>query len=107
MYIFPGVGLAACHVKATQIPDKLFTVAARALANSLSDSERMAGMVFPAVSRIREVTAHVATAVAQEAVDAGLAQQPPADGVVREEDVRAGMYEPVYRPLVSISDYGY
>ncbi|MEX2044514.1 MAG: NAD-dependent malic enzyme, partial [Opitutus sp.] len=53
------------------------------------------GRVYPSLKRIREVSVEIATAVACEAHDTGLARSPrPADVAA---DIRARMFEPVYR----------
>lgn len=50
------------------------TAAANALAKTVSDEERERGLIFPAVTRLREVTLEVARAVATQAAEEGLAQ---------------------------------
>lgn len=62
-YIFPGIALAVMAAQAPRIPDKTFIVASRALSDQVMDSELEAGLVYPRVSRIREVTLHVASKV--------------------------------------------
>ena len=62
MFIFPGVGLGVLLAKAKIVTDDMFYVAAKALATALTDSEREAGMCFPSVSRIRHISACVASA---------------------------------------------
>ncbi len=74
VFIFPGLGLGAIATESTAVSDLMATAAANALARTVSDEERERGLIFPAVTRLREVTLKVARAVAQQAHDEGLAQ---------------------------------
>ena len=56
------------------------------------------GRVYPALTRIREVSVRIAAAVAAEAHDTGLARAAPPDDLIA--DIRARMFEPVYREYV-------
>lgn len=62
-YIFPGIALAVMAAQAPVVPDKTFIVAAKALSTQVLESELEAGLVYPRVGRIREVTLHVASKV--------------------------------------------
>ena len=98
VYIFPGVGLGALVCEAARITDGMFLTAARTLASLVSDDDLALGRVYPAISRIREVSVQIATAVADEAHREGLARRPrPADVAA---DIRERMFEPVYRNYV-------
>ncbi len=66
VYIFPGVGLGALFSGATSIPDRLFTTAARALASQITDADLSVGALYPPLDNIREVSVHVAEAVARQ-----------------------------------------
>jgi malate dehydrogenase (oxaloacetate-decarboxylating)(NADP+) len=95
VYIFPGVGLGALACEAVQITDRMFLNAARTLAAQVTEEDLALGRIFPALSRIRDVSLQIAVAVAEEAHRAGLARRPrPAD---LEADIRARIFEPVYR----------
>ena len=95
VYIFPGVGLGALACEAVQITDRMFLNAARTLAAQVTEEDLALGRIFPALSRIRDVSLQIAVAVAEEAHRAGLARRPrPAD---LEADMRARIFEPVYR----------
>jgi malate dehydrogenase (oxaloacetate-decarboxylating)(NADP+) len=93
-YIFPGVGLGVLACNAARVTDRMFSAAARELANQTSEDDLAIGRVYPSLSRIREVSAHIAVAVVEEAFRAGLAQiERPAD---IEAQVRATMWKPDY-----------
>ncbi len=93
-YIFPGVGLGAIASEAGVITDEMFFVAAKALAGEVTEADLALGRVYPSLTRIREVSAHIATAVAALVYDSGIAGKArPADVMT---DVRSHMFEPRY-----------
>jgi malate dehydrogenase (oxaloacetate-decarboxylating)(NADP+) len=95
IYIFPGVGLGVLACEAREVTDAMFLAAARTLAGMVSAEDLAMGRVYPSLARIREVSLEIATAVASEAHDAGLARRSrPLDLAA---DIRARMFEPKYR----------
>jgi malate dehydrogenase (oxaloacetate-decarboxylating)(NADP+) len=93
-YIFPGVGLGAIASGTRRITNEMFMSAALALARLVSESDLEQGSLYPALPRIREVSAHIAAAVAQVAYDRDLAVgQAPNDMLLH---VQSQMYEPRY-----------
>ena len=98
-YIFPGVGLGVVACRARRVTDRMFARAARALAAQTSQADLASGRVYPALARIREVSAHIAAAVAEVAFDDGLA------GIERPADllalVRGSMWEPRYESYLT------
>jgi malate dehydrogenase (oxaloacetate-decarboxylating)(NADP+) len=98
VYIFPGVGLGALVCEAAKITDGMFLTAARTLASQVGEEDLALGRVYPALSKIREVSVRIATAVVNEAHKTGLARRPrPADV---EGDVRSRMFVPEYREYI-------
>lgn len=97
-YIFPGVGLGIVVSGARHVTDEMFEAAARALAEQVTEADMAAGRIYPTLSRIRDVSAVIATAVASIAYREGLATQPEPDDL--ERHVREFMYDPQYKPLV-------
>jgi malate dehydrogenase (oxaloacetate-decarboxylating)(NADP+) len=93
-YIFPGVGLGAIASGARRITDEMFMSAARTLANFVSESDLEQGSLYPALPRIREVSARIAAEVAQVAYQRGLAARPAPSDVLAY--VQSQMYEPCY-----------
>jgi malate dehydrogenase (oxaloacetate-decarboxylating) len=73
VFIFPGLGLAAIAANARKITDAMTKVASEALAAQVTDEERDAGLLFPAVSRLRAVSCEIAFAVAHQAIQDGVA----------------------------------
>ena len=97
-YIFPGVGLGVIVCRARRVTDDMFMAAAQTLAGLVDESDLAQGSLYPALSRIREVSAAIATAVAESAYASGLAGKPrPADVLA---DVRSHMYDPRYTSYV-------
>ena len=98
-YVFPGVGLGVVASRARHVTDRMFSAAARALASLVTEEDLAVGRIYPALTRIREVSAVIATAVAEVAFRDGLAGVPrPADvGAL----VRAEMWAPVYRDFLA------
>jgi len=97
-YIFPGVGLGAIASGARHVTDEMFFAAARALAGEVSDEDLAQGSLYPPLARIRDVSANIATAVAEVAYARNLAATPrPADLAAY---IRAQMYDPHYRSYV-------
>lgn len=64
--IFPGVGLGLVASEARHVSEEVFSVAARTLADQVTARELADGSVFPRVSRIRDVSFHIAVAVAAQ-----------------------------------------
>ncbi|CEP19306.1 hypothetical protein [Parasitella parasitica] len=68
MYMFPGLGLGSIVAKPESITNRIILRAAMALADSLTEQERANGWLYPELSRIRDVSATVASAVVDQAV---------------------------------------
>ncbi len=97
-YIFPGVGLGVVTMRATRVSDAMFMTAAQTLAHTVSEEDLAQGSLYPALSRVRDVSAQIAAAVGEVALREGVA------GVPRPDDLlafmRASMYEPKYESYV-------
>jgi malate dehydrogenase (oxaloacetate-decarboxylating)(NADP+) len=94
-YVFPGVGLGAIASKARHVTDGMFLAAAHALSKQVTAQDLEQGSLYPPLARVRDVSAHIAAAVAEVAYSSGLAARPrPADVL---GDVRSRMYDPTYR----------
>ena len=93
-YIFPGVGLGAIASGTRLVTDEMFMAAAHTLANLVSEEDLKQGSLYPALPRIREVSAHIAAAVAEIAYNRGFATgQAPKDLLAY---VQSQMYDPHY-----------
>ena len=97
-YIFPGVGLGAIASRTRHVTDEMFMSAAHTLAHDVTETDLKQGSLYPALSRIREVSTHIAGAVARVAWRNGLAT----DAEPRDVDahVAAQMFDPRYHSYV-------
>jgi len=93
-YVFPGVGLGLILSAASECTDEMFFEAARTLAGMVNVDDLKQGRIYPSLSRIREVSAHIAEAVASVAFERGLARVPPPDDL--GDAVRKSMFRPDY-----------
>ena len=97
-YIFPGIGLGAVVSETSQISDDVFMAAAYKLAHLVTESDLNQGSLYPALSRTREVSAHIGAAVLEAAHAKKLTtRKKPADALA---DVEAQMYEPGYSSYI-------
>jgi malate dehydrogenase (oxaloacetate-decarboxylating)(NADP+) len=97
-YVFPGIGLGVVACGAKHVTDQMFFSAAKALANQVSEEDLGHGCIYPPLTKIREVSGGIATAVAEEAYRSGLATiDRPADLL---EYLKLQMYQPVYPEFV-------
>jgi malate dehydrogenase (oxaloacetate-decarboxylating) len=71
VFIFPGIGLGALLSETPVISDAMISVAANALAEAVTEDELQRGLLYPAVKRLREVSAQVAVAVMRQAAEEG------------------------------------
>ena len=96
VFVFPGIGLGATAVRAEWLPDTAFAAAARAVYESTGRTSTPGATIFPPLSRLRDVSYHVAVAVGRALIDAGAA--PPLAQPVLERQIAAAMWEPTYLP---------
>jgi malate dehydrogenase (oxaloacetate-decarboxylating)(NADP+) len=90
-FVFPGVGLGVLASGAARVTDDMYLAAAQALGAQVTEDDLALGRIFPPVTRMREVAAAVATAVAQVAYAQGLST------VARPADLAAHIRERMYR----------
>ena len=94
--VFPGVGLGTLLGGFPQVTDEMMTAAAFTIAAQLTDAELAKGMLFPSVTRLREISAVAAAAVIAAARGAPVTAPPPVELV---DDVRRHMWSPEYVPF--------
>ena len=92
--IYPGVGFGALAVNARIINDEMLAAAAHAL-GGLVDVKAPGAPVPPPVSQLTDFSKQVAIAVAQSAIDQGLAQT----DLSAEQAVAAMHWQPEYQPF--------
>ena len=97
-YIFPGVGLGVIASEASRVTDEMFFVAAKKLADLVMEDDLAQGRIFPSLTRIREVSTVIATAVAEVTFRRNLTTMTrPAD---LSAHIKAQMYDPKYEEYV-------
>lgn len=104
VYIFPGIGLGVMASESTRVTDEMFAAAARCVDEKVSGEDFEQGRIFPSLSRIREVSLHIAISVARVVFTRKLtAMKEPAD---LPGFIKFRMYDPVYAPYPLIKKSG-
>ena len=98
VFIFPGIGLGVLLSEARVVSDAMISVSAQALADTVTDAELQRGLLFPSVSRLREVAAAVAAAVMRQAAAEGMGNLNLND---IEGRVEVAMWEPNYTHYIA------
>ena len=94
-YIFPGVGLAAIAAHTHTVPEQTFLVAARALSDQVTSADLEVGLVYPSLTKIREVTLRVALRVLEYFYAERLANYCP-EPSNKEVFLKSLQYDPRY-----------
>jgi malate dehydrogenase (oxaloacetate-decarboxylating) len=102
VFIFPGVGLGAMVAESEAITDRMFLLAARTLANAVTDDRLAEGAIYPPIDDLRSVTRAIAIDVGREAIRAGRARI--AQGADVERMVERAMWWPAYVPYRATAD---
>jgi len=97
-YIFPGLGLGAIATGATRITDEMFLAAAKTLAAYVTPADLQQGSLLPPLTSVREVSVHIAVAVAEVIFDSGLASRSRPESLL--DLVRAHVFDPHYPSYV-------
>ena len=97
-FIFPGVGLGLWVGRVRRVTDAMFLDAARALASLVTDEDLAESSVYPRLTRIRDCSHAVASAVIRRAVVEGHAEPVMLDDL--EARVRRAMWQPEYRSVL-------
>ena len=94
IYIFPGVGLGATTFNTRLVTDEMFFVAARMLSQKVSATDLKQGLVYPPLTKIREISVSIAAAVAEIAFDRGFTNEKRPSDI--SSFIKSHMYEPKY-----------
>lgn len=98
-YIFPGLGLGVLAIGATRVTDRMFLIAAKALAAISPVNHDKNGNLLPPLSEVRNVSRDIAIAVAEEAIREGLTGYgSDLNRVEIEQIIDDYIWEPVYLP---------
>jgi malate dehydrogenase (oxaloacetate-decarboxylating)(NADP+) len=94
VYIFPAMGMAVFATEAARVTDDMFIVAAKAVAEQVTELSLASGLIYPPQSQILEASLHVATRLAGHIFDKRLARVPRPDDI--GSLIRTRAYRPVY-----------
>lgn len=96
VYIFPAMGMAVLATESTRVTQAMFIVAAKAVAEQVTQASLDSGLIYPPQSQILDASLHTAAKIAEHIFDQGLARVArPAD---IEAHIRSMAYKPVYPP---------
>ncbi|XP_052191895.1 NAD-dependent malic enzyme 62 kDa isoform, mitochondrial [Diospyros lotus] len=103
MYIFPGIGLGTLLSGSRIISDGMLQAAAECLAAYMTEEEVHGGIIYPSISRIRDITKKVAAAVVKEAIEEDLAEgyrEMDARELrkLNQEEIEAYVHDNMWRP---------
>jgi len=70
MYVFPGIGLGTILCKAVEVTDTMIYASAKHLSTTLTAEEMENGLLYPDLTRIRDVSVVVARGVIRAAQEA-------------------------------------
>ena len=94
VYIFPAMGMAVLATEAKRVTEEMFIIAARAVAEQVTEANLATGLIYPPTSNIFDASLHTAARIAEYIFDHDLA------GIARPDDidahVRARAYKPIY-----------
>jgi len=96
VYIFPAMGMAALATEAKRITEEMFIIAAKAVAEQVSDAALATGLIYPPQSNILAASLHTATRIAEYIFDHGLAR------AERPADIAGHLAELVYKPVYPV-----
>lgn len=91
-YIFPGLGLGIVISGARKVPESMILAAADQLSKLVDDEQLAVSCVYPDLSSLMDISAHIAHAVCKEAEALGLNDNPV--GHLDVKTIREMMYEP-------------
>ena len=92
VYIFPAIGMAVFATEATRVTDEMFIVAAKTVAELVTEQNLASGLIYPPQSQIFAASLRVATKVAELIFERQLA------GVARVDDVAGLILSSAYHP---------
>lgn len=99
-FIFPGLGFGAILSDAREITDAMVLSASNALVEYTVEKHHAAGLLYPPVEELQEVSIRVATAVIRQAFADGVATSTRVTPETAERYIRDRFWHPRYLPFV-------
>lgn len=93
VYIFPAMGMAVLATQAKRVTEEMFIVAAKAVAEQVTQAELDTGLIYPPQSQILTASLHTAAKIAEFIFDKNLAR------VKRPKDIEAHVRQIAYKPV--------
>ena len=93
VYIFPAMGMAVLATQAKRVTQEMFLVAARAVADQVTEADLATGLIYPPTSNIFAASLNTATKIATYVFDHDLA------GIPRPADIGQHIQELAYKPV--------
>jgi malate dehydrogenase (oxaloacetate-decarboxylating)(NADP+) len=93
VYIFPAMGMAVLATEARRVTQEMFVIAARAVAEQVTDANLAVGLIYPPTSNILDASLRTAAKIAEYIYDHDLA------GIPRPGDIEAHIRGIAYKPL--------
>ncbi len=93
VYIFPAMGMAVLATQATRVTEEMFIVAAKAVADQVTQDELDSGLIYPPQSQILNASLRTATKIAEYIFEQGLAR------VKKPKDIEAHIHKMAYKPV--------
>jgi len=99
-YIYPGVALGVILFQVRHIDNSLFLLAARKVAENVTEECLAGGRMYPRLHEIREMSIHVAVAIGEYCYANGMAQLYPKPAEM-ETFVRSQIYSVDYDDVIN------
>ena len=96
VYIFPAMGMAVLATQSKRVTEEMFIVAAKAVAEQVTQEELDTGLIYPPQSQILDASLHTAAKIAEYIFDNNLARVKRPKDI--EAHIRKAAYKPVYDP---------
>jgi malate dehydrogenase (oxaloacetate-decarboxylating)(NADP+) len=93
VYIFPAMGMAVLATQSSRVTEEMFIVAAKAVAEQVTQDELDSGLIYPPQSQILNASLRTATKIAEYIFEQGLAR------VKKPKDIEAHIRKMAYKPV--------
>lgn len=93
VYIFPAMGMAVLATQSTRVTEEMFIVAAKAVAEQVTQEDLDTGLIYPPQSKILDASLHTAAKIAEYIFENNLAR------VKRPKDIEAHIRKTAYQPV--------